>query len=288
MTYRPRRSVLYMPGNNDRALEKAKSLDVDALILDLEDSVAPEQKGEAREKLKTVVSQRGFGRREVAIRVNALDTAWAEDDLRMAAAAKPDAVLIPKVNNPGDVMTALAKLHAAGAPRAVNLWAMIETPHAILNLREISAEAPAAQLTCFILGTNDLVKETRASITGGRFAILPWLSMAVIAGRAAGIDVIDGVYNDFKDEVGFRAECEQGRALGMDGKTLIHPSQIASCNDMFSPSEAEVTWASKVIAAFALPENIAKGVLTVEDKMVERLHLTMAERVAAIAKTIRA
>lgn len=288
MDFRPRRSVLYIPGNNLRALEKAKGLAADALILDLEDSASPEQKGEARDIVRTVVEARGFGRREVVIRVNALDTMWAEDDLRMAAAAGPDAVLIPKVNGPEDLAKAVARLQAAGARMPVTLWAMIETPLAVLNLKEIAAAAKGYGLSCCVVGTNDLAKDTRASIAGARFAITPWLSMTVLAARAAGIDVVDGVYNDFKDEAGFRAECEQGKALGMDGKTLIHPSQISACNEVFSPSEQDIAWAEKVIAAFALPENAARGVITVEGKMVERLHLAMAERVAAIAAAIRA
>jgi citrate lyase subunit beta/citryl-CoA lyase len=288
MNFRPRRSVLYIPGNNMRALEKAKGLAVDALILDLEDSASPEQKGEAREIVKSVVAARGFGRREVVIRVNALDTIWAEDDLRMAAAAGPDSVLIPKVNGPSDLVVAFAKLQTAGARQPIKLWAMIETPLAVLNLKEVAAAAQGTGLSCCVVGTNDLAKDTRASVSGARFAITPWLSMTVLAARAAGIDVIDGVYNDFRDEAGFRAECEQGKALGMDGKTLIHPSQIAACNEVFSPSEQDVAWAEKVIAAFALPGNAAKGVITVEGKMVEQLHLAMAERVAAIAKAIRA
>jgi citrate lyase subunit beta/citryl-CoA lyase len=243
--FRARRSVLYMPGANERALEKAKSLDADSLILDLEDSVAPDAKAEARAKVAAAVKAGGFGRRELVIRINGLDTPWGVEDLKMAAEANPDAIL-----------------------------------------REIASVHQVARLSCFVLGTNDLLKESRALATGGRFAILPWLSMTLLAARAYGLDVIDGVYNDFRDEPGFRAECEQGRTLGMDGKTLIHPGQIAACNEMFSPAPDEVAWARKIIAAFQLPENAAKGVITVDGKMVERLHLAMAERVAAIAEAI--
>jgi citrate lyase subunit beta / citryl-CoA lyase len=284
MTLRARRSVLYMPGANERALEKAKTLDADCLILDLEDSVAPDAKPEARAKVAAAVKAGGYGRRELVIRINGLDTPWGVDDLKMAAEANPDAILVPKVATPGDIVN-VARIHAGmGGAEATRMWAMIETPLAIFNVRDIASGHQAARLSCLVLGTNDLLKESRALATGGRFAILPWLSMTLLAARAYGLDVIDGVYNDFKDEAGFRAECEQGRTLGMDGKTLIHPGQIALCNAMFSPSAEETAWARKIIAAFQLPEHAAKGVITIDGKMVERLHLAMAERVAAIAE----
>jgi citrate lyase subunit beta/citryl-CoA lyase len=282
MTHRPRRSVLYMPGANERALEKARTLAADALILDLEDSVAPDSKPEARDRVAAAVKSGAYGRRELVVRVNALDTLWGEDDISAAAEAGPHAILIPKVSRPKDLERA-ARLMEGSAAR---LWAMMETPLAILNARKIAAAAEDTPLACFVLGTNDLVKETRASPRHGRAALLPMLTTTVLAARAYGLDVIDGVYNDFKDETGFRAECEQGRDLGMDGKTLIHPGQLAICNEVFSPSADEIAWARKVIAAFAQPENAAKGVITVEGRMVERLHLAMAERVAAIAEAI--
>jgi citrate lyase subunit beta/citryl-CoA lyase len=282
MTFRPRRSVLYMPGANDRALEKAKTLDADALILDLEDSVAPEAKADARARVAAAVKAQGYGRRELVIRINGLDTPWGADDMAAAAAAGPDAILVPKVSRGADV--AHAVLLMKDAPSHTRLWVMMETPLAILKAEEIAGAE--RRLACLVLGTNDLVKETRASAGQERFALLPMLSGCVLAARAHGLDVIDGVFNDFRDEVGFRAECQQGRLLGMDGKTLIHPGQIAACNDVFSPSADEVAWAQKIIAAFRLPENAAKGVITVEGKMVERLHLAMAERVAAIAETV--
>lgn len=286
MTIRPRRSVLYMPGANARALEKAKTLSSDALILDLEDSVAPEAKAEARERVAGAVKVGGYGRREIVIRINGLDTPWGVDDLRMAAAANPDAVLVPKVARPGDIVN-VSRIHMAlGGSEATRMWAMMETPMAIFNVREIASVHQVARLSCLVLGTNDLLKESRALATGSRFAILPWLSMTLLAARAYGLDVIDGVYNDFRNEEGFRAECEQGRILGMDGKTLIHPGQVDICNTVFSPGADEVDWARKVIAAFALPENAQKGVITIDGKMVERLHLAMAERVAAIAEAI--
>ncbi|MGE0240549.1 MAG: CoA ester lyase [Parvibaculaceae bacterium] len=288
MPIRPRRSVLYMPGANDRALEKAKSLPADALILDLEDSVAPEAKPEARDKVIAAIKSGGYGPRELIIRVNAIETPWGADDLKAAAAAGPDAILVPKVSRPGDMASAAKLLKAYGAPAHTRLWAMMETPLAILNARDIASVAGDAEsrFSCLVLGTNDLLKESRARALGDRFAIVPWLASSVLAARAFGLDVIDGVYNDFKDEAGFRAECEQGRTLGMDGKTLIHPSQIAPCNQIFSPSEEEVSWSRKVIEAFALPEHKGKGVITVEGRMVERLHLVMAERVVAIAEAI--
>jgi citrate lyase subunit beta / citryl-CoA lyase len=289
MDIRPRRSVLYMPGGNARALEKARALPADALILDLEDAVAPEAKLEARERVANAVASGGYGAREVVIRVNAIETPWGTGDLEAAIAAGPDAILVPKVSRPGDIVSVAKILHARQAPARIGLWAMMETPAAILNASEIAAAAcdPGSRLTCLVLGTNDLLKETRARPDGGRFAVMPWLSTCVLAARANGLDVLDGVYNDFKDEDGFRAECEQGRSLGMDGKTLIHPAQIAACNEIFSPSADEVEWSHTIIAAFERPENAAKGVITLDGRMVERLHLVMARRTVAIAETIR-
>lgn len=286
MTFRARRSVLYMPGANERALDKARSLSADSLILDLEDSVAPDAKPDARSKVAAAVRAGGYGHREVVVRINGLDTPWGVDDLKMAAEVNPDAILVPKVARPGDIVNA-SRIHAGmGGAAETRMWAMMETPMAIFNVREIASVHQVARLSCLVLGTNDLLKESRALATGGRFAILPWLSMTLLAARTYGLDVIDGVYNDFRDEAGFRAECEQGRALGMDGKTLIHPGQIDICNELFSPAPEEVDWSRKIIAAFALPENSTKGVITVEGRMVERLHLVMAQRVAAIAQAI--
>ena len=286
MTIRPRRSVLYMPGANERALDKARTLPADSLILDLEDSVAPDAKADARHKVLAAVKSGAYGGRELVIRVNGLDTPWGVDDLRMAAEAGPDAVLVPKVARPGDIVNVSRIYGGLGGAETTRMWAMMETPMAIFNVREIASVHQVARLSCLVLGTNDLLKESRARASGGRFAILPWLSMTVLAARAYGLDVIDGVYNDFKDEAGFRAECEQGRTLGMDGKTLIHPGQVALCNEMFSPAPEEIRWSRQVIAAFALAENASKGVITVEGRMVERLHLAMAERVVSIAEAI--
>lgn len=286
MTIRPRRSVLYMPGANERALEKARSLAADALILDLEDSVAPEAKAEARAKVAAAVTTRGYGSREIVIRVNGLDTPWGAEDLKMTAAANPDAVLVPKVARPGDIVSVSRMHRGMGGSETTRMWAMMETPMAIFNVREIASVHDVARLSCFVLGTNDLLKESRASSSGGRFAILPWLSMTVLAARAYGLDVIDGVYNDFRDEPGFLAECEQGRILGMDGKTLIHPVQIEACNRAFSPAPEEVAWSRRIIEAFALPDNAVRGVITIDGRMVERLHLAMAQRIVSIAEAI--
>lgn len=287
---RPRRSVLYVPGDNERALEKTQSLPADAIIIDLEDSVAPTNKELARKQAVDIIRQRGFGSREVVLRVNPIETPWGMADLHAAIAAEPDAILIPKVSQAGDILGTAKVVKAAQAVDHTRLWAMIETPMGIINAREIAACAPDPdnRLSVFVLGTNDLLKESRARASNNRFAVVPWLAMTLVAARAYGLDVIDGVYNDFKDDAGFRAECEHGRTLGMDGKTLIHPSQVAPCNEVFSPSDDEVTWATKIIKAFELPENARKGVITVEGKMVERLHLVMARRVAAIAKAINA
>jgi citrate lyase subunit beta/citryl-CoA lyase len=286
---RPRRSVLYMPGANDRALEKAKALPADAVILDLEDSVAPEAKVQARERVCAAVREGGYGRRELVIRTNALETIWGATDLLAAAEAAPDAILIPKVAHPGDIISAAKILKSVNAPERTRLWAMMETPQAILYAREIAAVAmdPENRLECFVLGTNDLLKESRARALDNRFAIVPWLALTIVAARAFGIDIIDGVYNDFKDEEGFRKECEHGRTLGMDGKTLIHPSQVGPCNEVFTPTDDEVEWSRKIIDAFSQPVNSQKGVITVEGKMVERLHLVMARRTAAIAHAVR-
>ena len=290
MPIRPRRSVLYMPGANERALEKAKSLHADSLILDLEDSVAPEVKAAARDNVCAAVKGGGYGRRELVIRVNSIDTYWGMDDLRAAASAAPDAILVPKVAQPGDIVTVAKVLGSIGAQPKTRIWAMMETPSSILNVREIAALGadPDNRLACLVMGTNDLLKESRARALHNRIAVVPWLALAIVAARAYGLDILDGVYNDFRDEKGFREECENGRTLGMDGKTLIHPLQVAPCNEVFSPSEEEVAWSRAIIAAFDEPENAHKGVITVEGRMVERLHLVQARRTVGIAEAIEA
>ena len=288
MVARPRRSVLYMPGSNAKVLAKAKTLPADALILDLEDSVAPDQKIIAREQVAEAARARAFGGREVVIRVNGPHTPWGEEDLVAAASAGPDAILLPKVDGPGAIMAAARTLREAGAPDGTHIWAMMETPSAILNAGSIAAVAadPASRLAALVMGLNDLAKETRARLTPGRSAMIVWLARSVIAARAHGVDVIDGVFNDMKDLEGFRAECVQGRDMGFDGKTLVHPSQIDICNEVFSPTSAEVESAAAIIEAFALPENAGKGVIQLDGRMVELLHADMARRTLAIADAI--
>ena len=282
----PRRSALYMPGSNARALEKAKTLDADVVIFDLEDAVAPDAKADARQQVCAAVKGGGYGQREVVVRINGLDSPWGGDDVRAAAEAGPAAILIPKVESAGQLSDVAGAVKQAGGSAA--LWAMIETPMAILRLAEIVAAGgqDGAALSCLVVGTNDLVKETRATLDRDRTAALYWLSAIVTAARAYDIDVLDGVYNDFKDLDGFEAECRHGLMLGMDGKTLIHPTQIAAANDVFSPSKDEVAWARQILAAFELPENQGKGVINIDGKMVELLHAEMAKRTVAIADAI--
>jgi citrate lyase subunit beta/citryl-CoA lyase len=290
MTIRPRRSVLYMPGSNARAIEKAKTLACDAVILDLEDSVAPDAKEAARDQVAAAVKAGGFGRREVFVRVNGIDTPWHADDLSAAAHAAPDAIVVPKISNPQTVELIGRRLLDMGTPHKTRVWAMIETPLAIFNILAIAAEARDSEtrLDGFVLGTNDLAKETRAKLVPGRAPMLPWLSNCVLAARHHGIEILDGVYNDIGDAQGFAAECRQGVELGFDGKTLIHPSQIEPCNAAFSPSDEEVAQARKMIAAFELPENKNKGVVSIDGRMVERLHAEMARRTVSIADAIAA
>jgi citrate lyase subunit beta / citryl-CoA lyase len=290
MTIRPRRSVLYMPGSNARALEKAKTLPADGVILDLEDAVAPDAKAMARDQVVAAVKAGGFGAREVFIRINGLDTPWASDDLTAAAAAAPDAILVPKVGTPGQLEVIGQRLLDLRTDLRVRVWAMIETPTGIFNARAIAAAARDSEtrLAGFVVGTNDLSKETRAKIVPGRAPMLPWLTTCVLAARESGIDVLDSVYNDLSNADGFLEECAQARDLGFDGKTLIHPNQIAPCNEVFSPAADEVVQARKMIAAFDLPENKDKGVVQIEGRMVERMHAEMARRTVAIAEAIAA
>ena len=287
MTIRPRRSVLYMPGSNARAMEKARELPADAVILDLEDAVAPDAKATARELIIQALKKGGFGNREVLVRINGLDTAWWLDDLAVAAAG-PDAVLVPKVSTPQQLHQVAKHLVGVSAEAGVRIWAMMETPLAMLNARDIAACAlePQTRLSGFVMGTNDLAKDTRARIVPGRAPMLPWLMNCVAAARAFGLDILDGVYNELGNADGFAAECRQAHELGFDGKTLIHPSQIAPCNTAFSPTGEEVAWARKIIAAFELPENKNKGVIQVDGRMVEILHADMARRTVAIADAI--
>jgi citrate lyase subunit beta/citryl-CoA lyase len=283
---RPRRSVLYMPGANERALEKARTIETDALILDLEDSVAPDAKAEARERVCAAATSGAYGYREIVIRTNGLGTEWHEADFAAAAKAGPDAVLVPKVDSAEEVLQLVAALEAAGAPEHTKLWAMIETPIAFLHVEEIAAAHE--RLTVLVMGVNDLVNETYARHVPGRAPVLASLSLAILAARAAGKVILDGVYNDVKNEEGFLAEAQQGRDFGFDGKTLIHPSQVAPANAAFAPSEDEVEHAKVVIAAFEEAQAAGKGVVTVNGRMIENLHVRDAERILAVADAINA
>jgi citrate lyase subunit beta/citryl-CoA lyase len=279
---RPRRSVLYMPGSNARAMEKARALPADAVILDLEDAVAPDAKDLARTQVCEAVKARGFGPREVIVRINALSTAWGEADLEAAAATRPDAILIPKVSSAGDLHEVGARLSTAD----VAVWAMIETPLAIFRLAEIAGAG--GRLACFVMGTNDLIKEFRGQHTQDRQNLSAALSLSVAAARAFGLSVIDGVYNDITNADGFAETCRQGRAFGFDGKTLIHPSQIEPCNAAFAPAAEDVEVARKVIAAFDKPENRGKGAIALDGRMVELLHADIARRTVTLADAIAA
>ena len=281
---RPRRSALYMPASNARAIAKARDLPADVIILDLEDAVSPEHKDAARDAAVAAVREGGFGRREVAIRANGLDTEWGADDLAAIAQSGADAVVVPKVSTPEDIARYDAAL--AGAPAAMQLWAMIETCGSMAHLDAIAARAADTRLSLWIMGTNDLAKEMRARLTPDRTPFLPFLAMAVCAARGHGLAILDGVCNEFRDLDVFRAEAEQGLLFGFDGKSLIHPDQIAPTNAVFSPSEAELAWANTVIDAFALPENAGKGAIRVDGKMVELLHLEQAQRLVAVASMI--
>ncbi|AEW96724.1 citrate lyase beta subunit [Streptantibioticus cattleyicolor NRRL 8057 = DSM 46488] len=277
---RPRRSVLYMPGANERALEKAKSIPADALILDLEDAVAPDAKPKARKRVAAAAALGEYGHREVTIRVNAPGTAWHEDDLRAVAEAGPDAVVVPKVESAATVHAVERALEAAGAPDRTAIWAMVETPRAMLDARAVAAASQ--RLTVLVMGTNDLAKELHAEHVPGRAPLLTGLSLALLAAREHGKVILDGVYNDVKDAAGFEAECVQGRQLGFDGKTLIHPAQVEPCNRLFAPSADQVDRARRIIDAFEEATRAGRGVVTVDGRMIENLHVDEARRVLAL------
>ncbi|HVW41619.1 MAG TPA: CoA ester lyase [Amycolatopsis sp.] len=279
---RPRRSVLYMPGANERALEKAKGLPADALILDLEDAVAPDAKETARERVCGKVGE--YGTREVTIRVNGLDTEWHDADLRAAAQAGPAAVVVPKVNSAREVHNIERALELGGAPDHTKIWAMVETPVAMLRAQEIAGASD--RLTVLVMGTNDLAKELHAEFVPGRGPLLSGLSLCLLAARATGKVILDGVYNDVRDLEGFAAECLQGRQYGFDGKTLIHPGQIEACNRAFSPTEEEIADARKIIAAFDEARAEGRGVVTVDGRMIENLHVDNAQRILTLAEAI--
>ncbi|WP_280525000.1 HpcH/HpaI aldolase/citrate lyase family protein [Streptomyces inhibens] len=281
---RPRRSVLYMPGANQRALEKAKSLPADALILDLEDAVAPDAKADARKRVAAAAASGEYGHREVTIRVNGPGTAWHADDLRAAAEAGPDAVVVPKVDSAETVREIERALEAAGAPDRTAIWAMVETPRAMLDARAVAGASE--RLTVLVMGTNDLAKELHAEHVPGRAPLLTGLSLALLAARETGKVILDGVYNDVQDLDGFEAECVQGRQFGFDGKTLIHPSQVAPCNRVFAPSEQQVERARKIIDAFDEATREGRGVVTVDGRMIENLHVEDARRILALAAAV--
>ena len=279
-----KRSVLAMPASNARALEKGKTLKADVLMFELEDGVAENAKVLAREQAAAAVKGGGYGERRLVVRVNVRGSEWYKGDIAAISAAAPDAIVIPKVNAREDVLKAAADLIAAGAPPKTRLWAMIETPRAILDIEKIASAADdsASRLEVLVLGPNDIAKSTRARLTPGRPALLSWLSAGVLAARVHGIEIIDGIYNDFNDEAGLRREAEQGRDLGMDGKMLIHPAQIGPVNEVFAPSDAEIAFARKILAIFDAPENADKGVVQIDGQMVERLHLDVARRTLAL------
>ncbi len=273
-----------MPGANERALEKAQSIPADSLILDLEDAVSPDAKPEARERVCAAATSGAYGRREIAIRANGIGTEWHEADLAAIAAAGPDAVVIPKIDSPADVHQVEKALEAGGAPDRTKVWAMLETPVAMLAAHEIAASSE--RLAVLVMGTNDLAKELRAAHVAGRQPLLAGIGLCLLGARAAGKVILDGVYNDIKDEAGFRSECEQGRDLGFDGKTLIHPSQVEPCNATFAPTADEVERAGRIIAAFEEAEAAGRGVVTVDGRMVENLHVAQARRTLAIQAAI--
>jgi citrate lyase subunit beta / citryl-CoA lyase len=285
----PRRSLLFMPGSNSRALEKARVLAADTVILDLEDSVAPDAKPSARDQIAKAIAAGGFGKREIWIRTNALDTPFWADDARMAARARPDAILVPKVSSVEDLRTISGALHEAKADPSIRVWAMIETARAVLHAEELAAASrDEPRLAGFVFGPNDISRETRIRMQPGRAIMLPMITHCILATRAYGLEILDGPYSDFSNIEGFNQECVQARDLGFDGKTLIHPGQIEACNVIFTPPVEEVARARKIIAAFELPENAARGAISLDGQMVERLHADMARRTIALADSIAA
>jgi citrate lyase subunit beta / citryl-CoA lyase len=287
---RPRRSLLFMPGSNARALEKARGLPADGLILDLEDAVAPDAKSKAREQIAAAIVAQGFGKREILIRINSIDTPFWPDDVAMAARAKPDGILVPKVSTVEDLKTIGKVLNDLGADRSIKVWAMIETARAVLDADRLSSAVrdPDTRLVGFVFGPNDISRETRIKMQPGRAAMIPMITHCVLAARAHGLEILDGPYGDIGNLDGFAVECTQGRDLGFDGKTLIHPSHIEACNAIYTPPPEEVAEARKIIAAFALPENASRGAIQLDGRMVERLHAEMAKRTIAIADAIAA
>jgi len=282
---RPRRSVLYMPGANTRALEKARTLPADVLIFDLEDAVAPDAKETARVNVVAAAASKAYGKREIVIRCNGVGTAWGKDDVAAIARSGADAILVPKVESAADVAAIVALLEKAGAPQSMAVWAMIETPRAFLSADAIAGAHK--RLTLFVMGTNDLVKDMRARHTPLRLPMVTALGLGMLAARAHGLTILDGVYNDIQDTEGFRAVCQQGLEMGFDGKTLIHPTQVEPCNEIFAPSAAELAQAEKIVAAFKAAQAAGKGVVTVDGRMIENLHVEQAERALGLAAAIK-
>ncbi len=283
---RPRRSVLYMPGVNARALDKARSLPADSLILDLEDAVAPDAKALAREQIAAALRHGGYGKREIVIRVNALDTPWGHDDIAALANVGADAILFPKVENAGQVHDAVSALEASGAPDELQVWIMAETPRGVLSISDIAGAHP--RLAAIVMGTSDLTKDLRARHTADRLGLVPALAQCVLAARAHGLDIIDGVHLDLDDEAGLRATSEQGRNMGFDGKSLIHPKQIAIANEIFSPAPHDIDSARRIIAAWEQARNAGKGIVVVDGRLIENLHVDEARRTLAMAAAIEA
>jgi citrate lyase subunit beta/citryl-CoA lyase len=287
---RPRRSLLFMPGSNARALEKARNLPADGIILDLEDSVAPDAKALARDQIAQAIAEKAFGKRELLIRVNALDSPWWMDDVAMAGKAAPDGILVPKISSVQDLNAIADRLSGINADTSIKVWVMIETARGVLHAEEIAAASRDSEtrLAGFVFGPNDISRETRIKMQPGRAAMIPMITHCILAARAHGIEILDGPYSDFSNTDGFALECAQARDLGFDGKTLIHPGQIVTCNAIFTPPADEVAHARKIIAAFERPENASRGAIQLDGQMVERLHADMARRTIAIADAIAA
>ena len=287
---RPRRSLLFMPGSNPRALAKARTLPADGIILDLEDSVAPDAKAAARDGIVQAIAAGDFGKRELLIRINALDSPWWIDDITMAGKARPDGILVPKISSAEDLSLVAGRLRDLNADMSVRVWAMIETARAVLHAEELAAASrdSGMRLEGFVFGPNDISRETRIRMLPGRTAMLPMITHCILATRLHGLQILDGPYSDFSNPAGFAEECAQGRDLGFDGKTLIHPGQIDAANAIFTPPAEDVAYARKIIAAFERPENAARGAIQLDGRMVERLHAEMARRTIAMADAIAA
>lgn len=283
---RPRRSYLYMPGSNSRALDKGRNLAADGLILDLEDAVAPDKKAIARDQIAAAIREGGYGHRELVLRVNAIDTEWGQDDLAMAATMGADAVLLPKIDNAKMVLEAQSILVDNGAPESLMIWCMMETLLGILQAKEIAFASP--RVGGLVLGTSDLAKDLRCKHTPDRTPFITSLSLCILAARAAGIAVLDGVHLDLNDDEGFAASCQQGVELGFDGKTLIHPKTIDATNTIFSPSEEDIAWSQKIIQAHAEAAASGQGVVVVDGKLIENLHVAEAQRLVVMAEAIAA